>query len=922
MLHFVACKRASAETIDRNADRTGNQAVDFRTEIFPILQRNCIACHRENESEGDLVLETPAAMLRGGDSGPALMIDDAAESLILTRARSTDDSMMPPDDNSVGAKQLTEKQLRLLERWIRQGASDTRVHNDHATAWQPIPDTIRAINALDVSPNGKWVCFGLANQVVVWDAVMQREVTRLIDPSITSNAAAAHDLVQSIACSPDGQRIAAGGFQAVRLWKKTHQPAASTTVDDILSRAIGPIAVDHARTNIAIVNAIGEVEIWNTNDRAKRCSLLVSADPIKQMQWASEVEILCVVDEIGRMFIIDAQHGKIIAQLDTRTIIDHFSIASDGATIITIVDGHAEHFQFTAKAKSKAATIRRVRKHSTKATDVSSAIALAGNPKMAILGTRGGKVMLVDLTKNKVTRTLTHGSAITSLAVLAENTKADNSKNESTQLLTGGIDGDAKLWSLNDGKLVATYPTHTQSNDITEKELHDVKRQQDHVARLNAKTKLLEDRVKTEEETVANKAKELSEQTKKLKQIDSDSDDAKEKTQEAESAIDKLKKTLAAARKARQLAASAIPPHNRELSLASRRLQAFQRAADLRELSISQSEIIAFDSEESRGLIAILHRDGSAQIIHRETGQSIASLRFGSSGDRLDDQASSGLCFLADRLVRYRQDHPAESLLRTPRWQLERVLTTAKTMATSEQPNTETDRIQGRVTSLTFHPDGKLLAIGCGTPSRAGDVKVFAVETGRRIREFDAIHSDTVFSMSFSDDGDTLATASADNNICLLDVAEGTAVKTLEGHTGHVLSLAWNADSQTIVSASADLTVRLWDSESGETTSKVTGFAKEITAVDFVPTASQAIAASGDGRVRLFDSTTGKTIRSFTAKPSAPLTEFLFTAKLSPDGKRLYAGGRTGTLWGWTVADGKRFAQWPESQSMPISTAP
>src|SRR5690242_11971267 len=44
-------------------------AVDFQTEVLPILKRNCLACHNAAKAEGELVLETPQTIAKGGADG-------------------------------------------------------------------------------------------------------------------------------------------------------------------------------------------------------------------------------------------------------------------------------------------------------------------------------------------------------------------------------------------------------------------------------------------------------------------------------------------------------------------------------------------------------------------------------------------------------------------------------------------------------------------------------------------------------------------------------------------------------------------------------------------------------------------------------------------------------------------------------------
>src|ERR1041384_6390655 len=60
--------------------------VDFEKEILPIFKNNCLACHNKTTVKGDLILETPETILKGGESGPAVVRGKSAESLLLQLA--------------------------------------------------------------------------------------------------------------------------------------------------------------------------------------------------------------------------------------------------------------------------------------------------------------------------------------------------------------------------------------------------------------------------------------------------------------------------------------------------------------------------------------------------------------------------------------------------------------------------------------------------------------------------------------------------------------------------------------------------------------------------------------------------------------------------------------------------------------------
>ena len=96
--------------------------VDFQKEVLPILRKNCLACHNSTDAEGDLILETPEAMLTGGAEGPAIVKGNGAESYMLQLAAHQVEPVMPPEDNGVEAGNLTSEELGILKLWIDQGA--------------------------------------------------------------------------------------------------------------------------------------------------------------------------------------------------------------------------------------------------------------------------------------------------------------------------------------------------------------------------------------------------------------------------------------------------------------------------------------------------------------------------------------------------------------------------------------------------------------------------------------------------------------------------------------------------------------------------------------------------------------------------------------------------------------------------------
>jgi len=92
--------------------------VDFTMEIKPIFENSCINCHGRGRDKGGFKIDSRETVLKGGDTGPAVIVGKSADSLLVELVQSSDpDSQMPKKGSH-----LTPQQIRLLRAWIDQGA--------------------------------------------------------------------------------------------------------------------------------------------------------------------------------------------------------------------------------------------------------------------------------------------------------------------------------------------------------------------------------------------------------------------------------------------------------------------------------------------------------------------------------------------------------------------------------------------------------------------------------------------------------------------------------------------------------------------------------------------------------------------------------------------------------------------------------
>ncbi|WP_205678716.1 PSD1 and planctomycete cytochrome C domain-containing protein [Aquisphaera insulae] len=87
----------------------------FERSVRPLLVERCIRCHGAEKASGGLRLDSRAAILRGGDSGPAAVEGKPEESLIVRAVEQKDELRMPPK----GA--LAAAEVATIRGWIARG---------------------------------------------------------------------------------------------------------------------------------------------------------------------------------------------------------------------------------------------------------------------------------------------------------------------------------------------------------------------------------------------------------------------------------------------------------------------------------------------------------------------------------------------------------------------------------------------------------------------------------------------------------------------------------------------------------------------------------------------------------------------------------------------------------------------------------
>jgi WD40 repeat protein len=217
------------------------EQVSYYKHVRPIFQQHCQGCHQPAKAEGSYVMTSYADLFKKGDKDePGIVPGQPDKSYVVAQITPHDGK---PAAMPRGKDPLTDFQVKLIQKWIAQGAKDDSpmsarevVDMEHPPVYHLPP----VVSALAYSPDGKLLAVSGHHEVLIHKADGSGLVARLVGLS---------ERIQAVAFSPDGKLLAVSGGSPGRF---------------------------------------GEVQIWDVARKRLKLSLPVTFDTVYGVSWSSD----------------------------------------------------------------------------------------------------------------------------------------------------------------------------------------------------------------------------------------------------------------------------------------------------------------------------------------------------------------------------------------------------------------------------------------------------------------------------------------------------------------------------------------------------------------------------------------------------------------------------------------------------------
>jgi len=810
--------------------------IDFEKEILPILKNNCLACHNQTRAKADLVLETPQSILKGGESGPAVVPHKSEQSVLLKAAAHWDKPFMPPKDNKAAASDLTPEELALVKLWIDQGAKG-EVRGAGPIVWQPLPDGLNPIFAVALTSDGQFAACSRANQIYVYHVPSGQLVGRLTDPQLLKSGlykkpgVAHRDLVESLAFSPGGNLLASGSYREVKLWRRPRN-VQKLNLAAAAQKDLTAVIVSPDGKWLATAGDDNNVKLWSAANGKLARELPGHTAAVRALKFSPDNTKLLSGSTDKSVRVWNVADGKLFAQTTTPSEVNAVAWLAGAKQIASAnADGLIRVWRLPEQANGELASLKELPGHEGAVTALETVLQ---GPGQLLSGGADGTVRLWDVDKGATVRTLKHDGPVAAVAA----------RPDGKRFASAGPGNVAKLWDAEEGKEVAELKGDRYAREVVAA-----------MDRNLAAAKVEVDYRHKAFQSATNQHKSAVERL--VKATDTNAAITKVFTEK-----EKAYTNAVAAKASVETALNELGPEVKKLADA---LEAVEKAS-------ADAEAAAKTAKDKK--------DAKADKLALEAEAKKKSL----------EEAKAAFDALPSE-VREKRKKTLEKLASEAKTLAE----AEKEFKKSQQIKSTVDHELELAANASKKAAATMAEAESAITKAEGDLK--KSETALESAKTAAAASEKpILALAFSPDNLTLATAGEDARVHTWSAENGAAFETFKGNKGAVTSLAF-AREGTLVSGSSDRSAIAWDLAPAWTLERVIGtgdstspLVDRVNALRFTPDSRMLATGGGEptrgGEIKLWQVSDGKLVKEFKNVHS----DAVFALDFTPDGKYLASG--------------------------------
>ena len=410
--------------------------VSFSKQVAPIIAQRCLACHNARTAKGRLNMESFANIMKGGESGAAVVANKLEDSPLYT---TVEDHSMPKD-----ADPLTPEQIATIKKWIETGARLDAGIPAMASLITIVPKLVQPmppesyrvavpVMALAFSPDGTLLATSGYREVLLWNPADGQLVRR-----IKNLGERPHDFK----FSADGSVLAVaagtpGQMGEVKLFKVADGTLIAdlfTTDDEVFAVAFSPDG-----TRLAAACADRSVRLFDVATKQQQKLIEDHADWVMDVAWSPDGKKIATASRDKTSKVFDSMTGESLATFNGHgQPVFGVGFLPDGGSVAT--SGRDNRIRVWAVADAKQAR----------------EIALGGEVfRITMQG--DGTAFSGSADKFARQHNLTNGTEMKKFGPHNDWVYVAVYHAASKRVASGSHDGEVRIWNYDDGKEMAKF---------------------------------------------------------------------------------------------------------------------------------------------------------------------------------------------------------------------------------------------------------------------------------------------------------------------------------------------------------------------------------------------------------------------------------------------------------------------------------